>query len=93
MCEEEVLNCCSNGDAISLASKTAAAFVYLDSLQSLGTLLLLFCVYQPRMAVTEVEKYAREHKVDVHYIDRDTMDRMSEKRPHQVCMGPQRWCR
>ena len=42
------------------------------------------------MAVTEVEKYAREHKVDVHYIDRDTMDRMSEKRPHQVCMGPQR---
>ena len=48
------------------------------------------CLYQPRMAVTEVEKYAREHKVDVHYIDRDTMDRMSEKRPHQVCMGPQR---
>jgi len=46
-----------------------------------------------KMAVTEVEKYAREHKVDIHYIDRDTMDRMSEKRPHQVCMGPQRWCR
>lgn len=45
------------------------------------------------MAVTEVEKYAQEHKVDIHYIDRDTMDRMSEKRPHQVCMGPQRWCR
>ena len=43
MSEEEVLTCCSNGDAITLASKTAAAFVYWDSLQSLGALLLFVC--------------------------------------------------
>lgn len=36
------------------------------------------------MAIVEVQKYAQQHKVDIHYVNRDILDRLSQKRPHQV---------
>ena len=38
------------------------------------------------VAIAEVQKYAQQHKLDVHYVSRDILDRLSQKRPHQVHM-------
>lgn len=35
-------------------------------------------------ALSEVKQYAERKKMDIHYVSRDTLERMSSKRPHQV---------
>ena len=36
------------------------------------------------VAIVEVQNYAQQHKVDIYYVSRDILDRLSQKRPHQV---------
>ena len=35
-------------------------------------------------ALSEVRRYAEKKRMDIHYVSKDTLERMSAKRPHQV---------
>ena len=35
-------------------------------------------------ALAEAKGYAERRKIEMHYVSKDTLERMSSKRPHQV---------
>lgn len=35
-------------------------------------------------ALSEVQRYAEKRRLDLHYVNKEVLERMSGKRPHQV---------